>query len=267
MMASRAMANEPALLEVRGLTKRFGGVVAVNAVDMAVRKHEIMGLIGPNGAGKSTLFGMVTGFLKPTQGSVHFHGRDITRLRPSERGELGIICTFQKTALFSGVTVLEAMRIGQHRRTSSGVWDAVVGTARHQKEERDTVARAREILAIVGLGNVALQRAADLSYGQQRMVGLGIALAADPELLLLDEPAAGLNPTESEALGEMLLAIRALGTTIVLVEHDMAVTMRSCDRITVLTTGTKIAEGTPAEIRDNEAVIKAYLGAALDVGA
>jgi branched-chain amino acid transport system ATP-binding protein len=261
------MAEQPILLEVHGLTKRFGGIVAVNAVDMEVRKHEIMGLIGPNGAGKSTLFGMVTGFLKPTLGSVHFQGRDITRLRTSQRGELGIICTFQKTALFSNVTVFEAMRIGQHRRTSAGVWDAIVGTARHRREERDTVARAREILDIVGLREVANLHAASLSYGQQRLVGLGIALAADPELLLLDEPAAGLNPTESEALVEMLFVIRGLGTTIVLVEHDMAVTMRSCDRITVLTTGTKIAEGTPAEIRDNEAVIDAYLGAALDVGA
>jgi branched-chain amino acid transport system ATP-binding protein len=254
--------TKASLLQVQGLTKRFDGVTAVNSVNLEVKQGEIVALIGPNGAGKTTLFGMVTGFLKPSAGKVYFRGADITRMPPYRRGLLGIVCTFQKTAIFPDVTVLQAVRMGQHRKTSAGVVDALIGSARHQREESATKTRAAEILDFVGLGACADQRAGSLSYGQQRLVELAIALAAEPELLLLDEPAAGLNATESAELANVIRAVRDRGTTVFLVEHDMSVIMEVCDRIYVIAFGEKIAEGRPEEIQENEAVIDAYLGSA-----
>ena len=256
------MTERAVLLQVQGLTKRFGGVTAVNNVNLVVKQGEIIGLIGPNGAGKTTLFSMVTGFLKPTAGEVHFRGADITRMPPHRRGLLGIVCTFQKTAVFPGVTVTQAVRMGQHRKTNAGVVDALLGTALHRHDEEVTRARAAELLEFLGLTHCADQLAGSLSYGQQRLVELAIALAAEPELLLLDEPAAGLNATESAELVNVIQAVRDRGTTVFLVEHDMSVTMALCDRIYVLAFGNKIAEGGPQEIQENEAVIEAYLGSA-----
>ncbi len=256
------MTDKSNLLEVQGLTKRFGGVIAVNGVDLEVKQGEIVGLIGPNGAGKTTLFSMVTGFLKPTTGRVYFHGVDITRMPPHRRGLQGIICTFQKTALFPDVTVAQAVRMGQHRKTSAGVVDALLGTAQHWREENTTRVRAVEILDFLELTACAGQRAGSLSYGQQRLVELAIALAAEPELLLLDEPAAGLNATESAKLVNVIRAVRDRGTTVFLVEHDMNVVMEVCDRLYVIAFGNKIAEGVPTQIQENETVIEAYLGSA-----
>ena len=256
------MTERAVLLQVQGLTKRFGGVTAVNNVNLVVKQGEIIGLIGPNGAGKTTLFSMVTGFLKPTAGEVHFRGADITRMPPHRRGLLGIVCTFQKTAVFPGVTVTQAVRMGQHRKTNAGAVDALLGTALHRHDEEVTRARAAELLEFLGLTHCADQLSGSLSYGQQRLVELAIALAAEPELLLLDEPAAGLNATESAELVNVIQAVRDRGTTVFLVEHDMSVTMALCDRIYVLAFGNKIAEGGPQEIQENEAVIEAYLGSA-----
>ena len=256
------MTNRAELLQVQRLTKRFDGLTAVNAVDLDVRQNEIVGLIGPNGAGKTTLFGMVTGFLKPTAGKVYFRGVDITRMPPYRRGLLGIVCTFQKTAVFPDVTVTQAVRMGQHRKTSANVVDALFGTARHRSEESATRARAAEVLDFLGLTTCADQRAGGLSYGQQRLVELAIALAAEPELLMLDEPAAGLNPTESAELVKVIRAVRDRGTTVFLVEHDMSVMMEVCERLYVIAFGNKIAEGQPDQIQENQAVIEAYLGSA-----
>ncbi len=256
------MTDTADVLQVKGLTKRFGGVTAVDAVDLEVRRGEIVGLIGPNGAGKTTLFSLVAGFAKPTAGKVYFRGADITGMPPHRRGMLGIVCTFQKTALFPNVTVEQAVRMGQHRSTSAGAIDALLRTSRHRREEAMTHVRAAEVLDLLGLTACAQRRAGSLSYGQQRLVELAIALAADPELLLLDEPAAGLNATESAELVNVIGAVRGRGTSVFLVEHDMSVTMQVCDRLYVMAFGEKIAEGGPREIQENEAVIEAYLGSA-----
>jgi branched-chain amino acid transport system ATP-binding protein len=256
------MTDTANLLRVQELTKRFDGVTAVNGINLEVNQGEVVGLIGPNGAGKTTLFSMVTGFLKPTAGKVYFRGADITEMPPHRRGMLGIVCTFQKTAVFPDVTVMQAVRMGQHRKTSAGVLDALFATARHRHDEDITLTRASKLLEFLGLTGCADQRAGSLSYGQQRLVELAIALAAEPELLLLDEPAAGLNATESAELVNVIKAVRDRGTTVFLVEHDMSVTMSLCDRIYVIAFGNKIAEGKPQQIQKNDAVIEAYLGSA-----
>jgi branched-chain amino acid transport system ATP-binding protein len=249
-----------ALLEVEGLTVRFGGLTAVNGVSFAVDEGEILGLIGPNGAGKTTCFGLITGIVQPTAGHVKFRGRSLTGLPPHRIARHGVARTFQKTSLFPYLTVHQNVMIGQQPRLAPRVWPALLRTATQQRELAAVRHRADEVLAFLGMAAVRDVQARALSYGEQRHLAIAIALAAQPALLMLDEPAAGLTPAESRRLMNLVGRIRAVGITVLLVEHDMKVVMSLCDRIVVLDHGQKIAEGAPREIRENADVIRVYLG-------
>ena len=248
------------LLEVRELTVRFGGLVAVNAVGFEVHEGEILGLIGPNGAGKTTCFSLITGFLPAHDGEVRFGGDPVTGLPPNVLARRGLVRTFQKQSLFPRLTVADNVVCGQHAYHRPRVWPAVLGTRGARGEVAAMKARATEILEFLGMAALHGARAGDLAYGDQRRLAIGIALAARPKLLMLDEPAAGINSAESEQLRELLHCIRKTGVTIVLVEHDMSLVMSVCDRIVVLDSGRKIAEGKPDEIRADAEVIRVYLG-------
>ncbi len=248
------------LLETQGLTVRFGGLVAVNDVSFAVEAGEILGLIGPNGAGKTTCFNLISGFLRASGGRVLLNGEDLLGQPPQVIARRGVVRTFQKQSLFFGLTVLENMVIGQQTRLRPRVWPALLATAAQRAEIQRVRTRAQEILEFLGLTGTRDARASELAYGDQRRLAIGIALAAAPRLLLLDEPAAGMNPSESAALRELIAHIRDGGATVLLVEHDMSVVMNLCDRVVVLDAGRKIAEGKPLEIRENSDVIRVYLG-------
>jgi len=254
-----------ALFEVDRLTKRFGGVTALEDFSFAVGPGEIVGLIGPNGAGKTTLFNVITGFEPPTAGRLRFRGEDITGWPPHRIALAGIVRTYQKTSVFPQLSVLENLRIGRHRRTAAGLADALFRTARHRREASETSARAMEILGFLGLEAERERRAAGLPYGLLRKLELAIALMSEPTLLCLDEPAAGLNPTETNALGQAIARIRETGVTIVLVEHNMDLVMNLCERVAVLHFGRKIAEGPPGPIQANPEVVRVYLGEAVPV--
>lgn len=249
-----------ALLELRGLTKRFGGLTAVNNLDLAVREKEILGLIGPNGAGKSTVFNVINGVHPPTSGRVVFRREDITGLPAHSVARKGIVRTFQTTTLFHEDSLLDNVRVARHLRLATGVWASLLHTPGYRNEEEENTQRAEELLEIVGLRAFKGELAKNLPHGHQRALGVAIAIATEPTLLMLDEPLTGMNLEEASAMAGIIRKIREKGIAIILVEHDMRAVMGLCDRIAVLNYGNKIAEGSPEEIRENREVIEAYLG-------
>jgi branched-chain amino acid transport system ATP-binding protein len=247
------------LLEVTGVTKRFGGLVAVKDVDLTVEQGQVLGLIGPNGAGKTTFFNCLTGLEKPTSGSVVFNGKPLPS-RPDRVTVAGVARTFQNIRLFPNMTALENVAVGRHCRTTSGVLAAVGRGPRWRREEREVEERGVELLEFVGLKRVGNELAKSLPYGDQRRLEIARALATDPKLLLLDEPTAGMNPNETAAAADLVRRVQAEGISIVLIEHDMRFVFGLCDRVAVLVQGSKLVEGTPAEVQSDERVVAAYLG-------
>jgi branched-chain amino acid transport system ATP-binding protein len=249
-----------AMLEVQKLSKHFGGVAANTELDLVVARSEILGLIGPNGAGKTTFFNVISGFFPPTAGKVVFEGRDITGLGAHRVARLGMGRTFQASTLFMGISVLDNVFTGYHMSYATSVWGRLLRTPSALREERLFREKAVEILDFMGLAPLKEKTAASLPHGHQKVLGVCMALATNPKLLLLDEPMTGMNATETDTMTELIRKIRGRGATIVVVEHNMKAVMNLCDRIVVLNYGRKIAEGSPDEIRGNREVIEAYLG-------
>ncbi|RNL79667.1 ABC transporter ATP-binding protein [Nocardioides marmorisolisilvae] len=254
------MPESRAVLEVDDVTIRFGGLTALDSVSFEIREGEILGLIGPNGAGKTTCFNVMTGVYQATSGQVRFDGRPLTKLKRHKITQLGIARTFQNIRLFKSMTVLENVMVGTDANSKVGFFDALFRLPRHRRTEAESLARAKEILEVVGIKARYDELASNLSYGDQRRLEIARAMATGPKLLCLDEPAAGFNPAEKQKLMELIRKVRDEGYTVLLIEHDMRLVMGVTDRIVVLEFGKKIAEGSPAEIRDNPAVIAAYLG-------
>jgi branched-chain amino acid transport system ATP-binding protein len=258
------MSATTSILEITSLTKRFGGVTAVSNIDISVQQGQIASLIGPNGAGKTTLFNCVTGLEHPTEGGVKFQNASIVGLRPDQIAAIGMARTFQNIRLFSELTVLDNVKIGRHCQSKNRLWGAISRNQKQRQEESHITVQAFQQLSFVGLEGLRDQIAGNLSYGDQRRIEIARALAMGPTLLLLDEPAAGMNPQETQRLIELIHAIREQGITILLIEHDMKLVMQISDWVTVIAQGEKISAGEPEAVQNDERVIKAYLGESYD---
>lgn len=248
------------MIKIKNVTKNFGGLVALNNLDISVREGTIHGLIGPNGSGKTTLFNVVSGILKPSDGNIQIKGNDINGLKPNQVTRLGIARTFQNIRLFGEMSLIENVMVGRHCRTKSGFFRITFSSPFQRKEEREIYDKASECLKFVDLFSKRNIGATQLSYGEQRHLEIARALATDPDILLLDEPAAGLNHNETSKLKYLIKKIKEMGRTIFLIEHDMSLVMDICDVITVINFGEKIAEGDAGTVQNNSAVIEAYLG-------
>ena len=259
-MEQNNQAAAETLLELDNVGISFGGLRAVDQLGFRIERGQIVALIGPNGAGKTTVFNLITGVYKPTDGHVRWRGRDVTGLAPHRIAELGIRRTFQTIRLFADMTVLENVIAGQHLHIRQRWWQGLLNTPAQRREEQHLVDKAMAVLERLDLADVAHEEATSLAYGVQRRVELARCLVADPELIILDEPAAGLNENESAELNDTIRTIRDSGVTVILVEHDMSVVMNVADNIVVINFGKKIAEGNPDAIRSNPLVIEAYLG-------
>lgn len=248
------------MLEVRAIEQRFGGVTALDDISFTISKDAVTGVIGPNGAGKTTLFNIITGLYQQTSGHILLEGDDISNLLAEQLASRGLVRTFQNIELFSHMTVLENVMVGLHTRSKSGIFACIAKMPWHLREERRIRERAKHWLEFCGIADVSDQVAGNLSFGKGRLLEIARAMAVEPRIILMDEPAAGLNNRETFELAQLIRKIRDLGITVVLVEHDMELVMDICDRIVVLNLGKKLAEGTPREIQENPEVIAAYLG-------